>query len=158
MHTLCVDFYVIPGAFYYTFGNIRPEMRSHMNAIQLLGLINAKHLKEYGAGAMLAPFMADVKLLEHVCNSCNHNRPHGKISIFHFCSITKLVCQILTCGRHRILQPITRTAYYPHPLNFAWKNNFVARLPAPPDNSRVKSSPGLARTVDGTCVEIKANH
>lgn len=54
------------GAFYYTLGNIRPENRSHKNAIQLLGLISCKHLKKYGAESLLEPFMEDLAKLEQV--------------------------------------------------------------------------------------------
>jgi hypothetical protein len=54
------------GAFYYTLGNIRPENRSHKNAVQLLGLISCKHLKKYGAGALLDLFMEDLAKLEQV--------------------------------------------------------------------------------------------
>ena len=50
------------GAFYYTLGNIRPENRSHKNAIQLLGLISCKHLKKYGAES----FIEDLAKLEQV--------------------------------------------------------------------------------------------
>ncbi|XP_028409272.1 uncharacterized protein LOC114531867 [Dendronephthya gigantea] len=52
------------GAFYYTLGNIRPEKRSHLNAIQLLALVPSPHLKTYGPDDVLAPFMEDLSLLE----------------------------------------------------------------------------------------------
>lgn len=58
-----------PGAFYYALGNIRPENRSHMNAIQLLALVNSKHLKTYGVDTILSAFMNDLQLLEQVCNN-----------------------------------------------------------------------------------------
>jgi hypothetical protein len=53
-------------AFYYTLGNIRPEYRSHINSIQLLGLVNSKHLKTYGVNAILEVFMKDLGKLEQV--------------------------------------------------------------------------------------------
>jgi hypothetical protein len=56
----------MPYIFYYTLGNIRPENRSHKNAVQLLGLILCKHLKKCGAGALLDLFKEDLAKLEQV--------------------------------------------------------------------------------------------
>ncbi|XP_068707636.1 uncharacterized protein [Montipora foliosa] len=52
------------GAFYYTLGNIQPQNRSHMNAIQLLGLVHNKHIKKYGIEPILEAFLTDLDLLE----------------------------------------------------------------------------------------------
>ena len=54
------------GAFYYTLGNIQPQNRSHMNAIQLLGLVHNKHIKKYGIEPILEAFLTDLDLLERV--------------------------------------------------------------------------------------------
>ncbi|XP_028410460.1 uncharacterized protein LOC114533073 [Dendronephthya gigantea] len=51
-------------ALYYTLGNIKPCNRSHMNAVQLLGLITCKHLKLYGIEPLLEAFMEDLHKLE----------------------------------------------------------------------------------------------
>ena len=57
-------FYI--AAFYYTLGNIRPEYRSHLNSIQLLGLVSSKHLKTYGVDAIPEVLMKDLHQLEQV--------------------------------------------------------------------------------------------
>ena len=57
---------LILGGFYYTLGNIRPENRSHKNAIQLLGLVTSKHLKKYGVAPLLDAFIQDLAQLEQV--------------------------------------------------------------------------------------------
>ena len=54
------------GAFYDTLGNIQPQNRSHMNAIQLLGLVHNKHIKKYGIEPILEAFLTDLDLLERV--------------------------------------------------------------------------------------------
>lgn len=54
------------GALYYTLGNIKPCNRSHMNAIQLLGLVTSTHLKTYGIEPLLKAFMEDLYKLEQV--------------------------------------------------------------------------------------------
>lgn len=59
-------FYILIAAFYYTLGNIRPEYRSHINSIQLLGLVTSNHLKTYGVDAVLDVFMKDLHKLEQV--------------------------------------------------------------------------------------------
>jgi hypothetical protein len=51
---------------YYTFGNIKPGNRSHLNAIQLLGLMTCPNLKKYGIEPLLEAFMEDLCKLEQV--------------------------------------------------------------------------------------------
>lgn len=65
---MILNFHV--GGFYYTLGNIRPENRSHKNAVQLLGLVTSKHLKKYGVDALLEAFMQDLAQLEQVRVFC----------------------------------------------------------------------------------------
>lgn len=62
----CAIYYLYIAAFYYTLGNIRPEYRSSLSSIQLLGLVNSKHLKTYGVDAILEVLMKDLHQLEQV--------------------------------------------------------------------------------------------
>ena len=57
---------VISGAVYYTLGNIQPEDRSQLYAIQLVALVTVPLVKKYGIDAILEPFMNDLKELEKV--------------------------------------------------------------------------------------------
>lgn len=51
--------------FYWTLGNIHPELRSNQNAFQLYGITKTEYLKKHGAlNKMLEPFMLDIKKLE----------------------------------------------------------------------------------------------
>ena len=45
---------------------VRPENRSHKNAIELLGLVTSKHLKKVGVEPLLEAFMKDLAQLEQV--------------------------------------------------------------------------------------------
>jgi hypothetical protein len=54
-------------ALYYSLGNIKPKNRSHLNAIQLLGLLPSRHFKTYGIDPLLEAFMEDLSKLEQVC-------------------------------------------------------------------------------------------
>ena len=54
---------------YYTLGNIKPQNRSHLNAIQLLGLMTTKHMKTYGIQPLLNAFMDDLEKLEQVIHN-----------------------------------------------------------------------------------------
>ena len=83
-----------------------------------------------------------------------HNGQFNNQFISLFCLYTEwvlifntIVTSVQTYSEYdyHIFLAITGTAYYPHPLNFAPKNNFVTRLPALSDNQRVNSSPGLRR-------------
>lgn len=56
----------ILGAVYYTLGNIKPEHRSQLHAIQLVALVTVPLLKKYGIDAILEHFMDDIKELEKV--------------------------------------------------------------------------------------------
>ncbi|XP_046858574.1 uncharacterized protein LOC124452023 [Xenia sp. Carnegie-2017] len=59
--TFCISY----SRFYYTLGNIR-RTRSHLNSIQLLGLVSSKHLKIYGVEPVLRAFLRDLQKLEQV--------------------------------------------------------------------------------------------
>ena len=67
-HRKCIIYFsiIFSGAFYYTLGNIRPEKRSHVNAIQLLALTNSKHVEQYGVDSVLERFLLDLSELEKV--------------------------------------------------------------------------------------------
>ena len=62
----CAKYCFYIAAFYYTLGNIRPEYRSNLNSIQLLGLVNSQYLKTYGVDAILEVLMKDLHQLEQV--------------------------------------------------------------------------------------------
>ncbi|EDO28047.1 predicted protein [Nematostella vectensis] len=53
-------------AFYYTLGNIKPENRSHLNAIQLLAIVTTKLLKKYGIDPTLQVIIRDLSYLEQI--------------------------------------------------------------------------------------------
>ena len=57
--------YII-GVFYYTIGNIRPELCATQRAIQLIACVKSGYMKEYGFQPILNPFIADVKTLAEV--------------------------------------------------------------------------------------------
>ena len=46
--------------FYYTLGNLRPELRSTHRAVQLIACVTSVNLEKYGFGAVLEPFIKDV--------------------------------------------------------------------------------------------------
>lgn len=51
--------------FYWTLGNIHPELRSRQNAFQLYAITKTEYLKQSGAlDKILEPFMLDIKKLE----------------------------------------------------------------------------------------------
>ena len=52
--------------FYYTLGNLRPELRSTQRSIQLIACITCPLLKKYGFEAVLKPFIDDVNILATV--------------------------------------------------------------------------------------------
>ena len=60
------------GLFYYTIGNLRPELRSTHRAIQLVACVTSPCLKRYGFESILKPFIEDVKTLNQVYNN-NHD-------------------------------------------------------------------------------------
>ena len=65
--------------FYYTLGNLRPELRSTQRSIQLIACITCPLLKKYGFEAVLKPFIDDVNILATVSH-------HSIIySYFAFC-------------------------------------------------------------------------
>ena len=51
--------------FYYTLGNLRPELRSTQRSIQLIACVETPTLTKYGFSEVLAPFIKDVNTL---CN------------------------------------------------------------------------------------------
>lgn len=59
-------FFKLPGMFYYTIGNIRPELRSTQRAIQLIACVTSKNIEKYGYQAILKPFIDDVNKLARV--------------------------------------------------------------------------------------------
>ena len=52
--------------FYYTIGNIRPELRSTQRTIQLIACVTSKNIEKYGYQAILKPFIDDVNKLARV--------------------------------------------------------------------------------------------
>ena len=52
--------------FYYTLGNINPNMRSKLRGIQLLAICKQKLIKQYGMNKALKPFVDDIKKLVNV--------------------------------------------------------------------------------------------
>ena len=70
------------GMFYYTLGNLRPELRSTQRSIQLIACVKSPLLGKYGFEAVLRPFIDDVNSLASVSQcmatvllpqyACNH--------------------------------------------------------------------------------------
>ena len=60
----------ITGMFYYTIGNLPPELRSSQRAIQLIACVTSPHIKEYGIQPILQPFIEDVNTLAQVHYRC----------------------------------------------------------------------------------------
>lgn len=54
------------GLFYYMLGNIAPQYRSVMKAVQLVAILKHSVLKSYGIDKVLLPFMDDIRALEQV--------------------------------------------------------------------------------------------
>ena len=54
------------GMFYYMLGNLRPELRSSHQSIQLIACVTSQNLQKYGFAAVLAPFVRDVNMLASV--------------------------------------------------------------------------------------------
>ena len=54
------------GMFYYTIGNIRPELRSSQRAVQLIACAYSAHIERYGLECILEPFINDVNALAKV--------------------------------------------------------------------------------------------
>ena len=61
LHTMTLSFVV--GLFYYTLGNIRPELRSTQRSIQLIACVTSPILVKYGFQSILKPFIDDVNTL-----------------------------------------------------------------------------------------------
>lgn len=58
--------YIIAAMFYYTIGNIPPQHRSTLAAIQLVTVVKHVHLMQYGIDTILEPFINAVIQLEKV--------------------------------------------------------------------------------------------
>ena len=54
------------GMFYYTLGNLRPELRSTQRAVQLIACVTSPNIKKYGLDPILQPFVDDVNKLAKV--------------------------------------------------------------------------------------------
>jgi hypothetical protein len=67
-HVLCII-----GMFYYTLGNLRPELRSTHRAVQLIACVTSSHVKEYGLEPILRPFVDDVNELAKVLHYYYYN-------------------------------------------------------------------------------------
>lgn len=52
--------------FYYTIGNIRPELRSTQRMTQLIACVTTPNIEKYGFEAVLRPFIDDVNILAKV--------------------------------------------------------------------------------------------
>lgn len=64
MHAyVCMHFI---GMFYYTLGNLRPELRSTHRAVQLIACVTSPNIKKYGFDPILRPFIDDVNKLAKV--------------------------------------------------------------------------------------------
>ena len=57
---------IIIGMFYYTIGNLRPELRSSHRAIQLLACVYSTHVNSYGLESILKPIIEDINKLAKV--------------------------------------------------------------------------------------------
>ena len=66
------------GLFYYTLGNIHPELRSALLAIQLLTVVKYDYVKTYGIDRIMKPIIDGVSEPENVC--IHVNTPNIRIS------------------------------------------------------------------------------
>ena len=57
--------------FYYTLGNLRPELWSSHKAIQLIACVSCPFLGKYGFETILEPFVKDVNILAKVITTFN---------------------------------------------------------------------------------------
>ena len=57
MHNYCASYNSFIGMFYYTLGNLRPELRSTQRSIQLIACVTSPILEKYGFEAVLRPFI-----------------------------------------------------------------------------------------------------
>ena len=65
---MVIKYYYI-GMFYYTLGNLRPELRSTQRSIQLIACVTSQNLQKYGFEAVLEPFITDVNILATVSHT-----------------------------------------------------------------------------------------
>ena len=66
VHNYCASYNSFIGMFYYTLGNLRPELRSTQRSIQLIACVTSPILEKYGFEAVLRPFIDDVNTLATV--------------------------------------------------------------------------------------------
>ena len=64
--TLYVSVFQYVGVYYYTIGNLPPELRSTYRSIQLIACVQPPDLKKYGHSKILKPFIKDVNTLYNV--------------------------------------------------------------------------------------------
>ena len=72
-----VILYIITGMFYYSIGNLPPELRSTQRAIQLIACVSSPHIGEYGLQPILQPFIDDVNTLAKVRMACCETVHYG---------------------------------------------------------------------------------
>ena len=63
----CIYLCTYVGCYYFTLGNINPIYRLSLNPIQLLSLVEAPVLEQYGHDKILQLAITDIKKLEQVC-------------------------------------------------------------------------------------------
>lgn len=54
------------GMFYYTITNIHPALRSRLQTIMLLSVVESKYIEMYGIDEILKPFVSEMMELESV--------------------------------------------------------------------------------------------
>ena len=85
-YTNCIPFcnlLIIIGMFYYTLGNLPPELRSTQWSIQLIVCVTSTNLEKYGFKAVLEPFIEDVNTLAEVV--CYYYHEYMLLMLLHAC-------------------------------------------------------------------------
>ena len=59
-------FIIYIGCFYFTLGNMRPQLRSSVKAIQLIALAKTSYINQYGISPILQCITNDILQLEKV--------------------------------------------------------------------------------------------
>ena len=62
---MCIIFFFL-GVFYYTLGNLHPKLRSTLQSIILLTVVETKLILKYGVDVILEPFVEAVASMEKV--------------------------------------------------------------------------------------------
>ena len=60
------SFTIFVGCFYFTLGNMSPQLRSSVKAIQLVALAKTSHISQYGISPVLQCITDDILQLEKV--------------------------------------------------------------------------------------------